>query len=438
MDRSSYRMSSSTLTLETLLHFINTLYDNNDKHKHKQEEENITTTEESQSQEQEQEQEQNHIEPLNIGFLKEPKHFPEPFDQLMKFGSDSIKRCGVLDSFKDRGIVHQISLMSSLLFCLDERLLGTNKKDQFYGVKQLVEKILLDISQKDLFRRFGYNKYYWKKSDLSTGIRNCVANPMTLHFLSQYFSINLFILQFHTGKIQTVYSTETYNRFRKSIVLVGHGEDRFEPLINQNARLWNRGDPLIEAMLSSFKDSLVRPVLRKSLGEQPVTIGEADLSQYLGDYVVPKDSEESSSHTSDDSGENLYSNLKQKPNAFEEESDSEQDQDQEQQKQQPQQQPQQQQQQQQQQQEDQSDSEYEEQMLTKTNDKDIFVKPKVNQESESESESESEEEIVISMKMTLKQLQEIAVERKISLSSGTLKNGKKRMKTKKQLLVDLM
>ncbi|CAH6421391.1 Hypothetical protein KVN_LOCUS247 [uncultured virus] len=168
-------------------------------------------------------------ESKNINDL--PENLKAIFDPFIK----EIKRFGVLHKLKNKDI--NVSLFFSILFCLDDTFSENTIEEQEYKILKLRDKLLLDLSSKDLFNNFNYKQNGWKNKDLRDAIKDFKNNKMILRYLSDYFNINIMLLNINEDKIYSIYGGEIFNIFKVNIFLVFY-EETFEPLIFNEKKQW--------------------------------------------------------------------------------------------------------------------------------------------------------------------------------------------------------
>jgi hypothetical protein len=358
--------------------------------------------------------------PLNINSMKIVVNLPEPFKSIIDLEpNNSIKRYGVLESYREGDNNYTLSLFSSIMLCIDQSIISADKKNQFYSCKQMIEKILLDYSQQNLFSKYSYfSKYKWKKQELYQQIKSFQSNNNVMMFLTDYFCVNIFIFDLKTSKIIAIYPTDEFCKFRKIIILIGHLNGSFEPLVKNEDYFWTYRDSVIKAITTSpsFTNLIIRPQMKPLINEPEFTVGTENLLSYLmhteqDKKIKNKNDTEIIPESHSDFSE-LFSNLKLKKNTYEED-DSESikyfsDKD------------------------DHQETEYEEESLKKDDMTDIFYKANLTDTSLSAPILNKNKNIKINMKLTLKQLQEIAIDHKISIKGNT------KLKNKQQLYDDLI
>jgi len=93
------------------------------------------------------------------------------------------------------------------------------KDQQIQCIKKFVDKLLLDISAQDLFKKFNYDLYDWKKSELVDEIKKYNFGKRIIKFLADYLHLNIWILNYETDEINLSYCNNKINKFRDNLIL---------------------------------------------------------------------------------------------------------------------------------------------------------------------------------------------------------------------------
>jgi hypothetical protein len=354
-----------------------------------------------------------------------PKTLKNIFDPFIT----DMKRVGVLPN---KNKVTNVSLLYSILYCIKTDFLDLSNAEKINCIEAFTNKMLTDFGGKNLYKKYKYNELGWKKNEFIETLDKYKNNILTLRFLSEYLSINLFLLNMNEDKIYAIYPEKEYNVFKPSIFLSFY-DNIFEPIIYNNQHIWrNEYDPLRKLINIDKKYIGILNGDFKNEIEKVFVIGSEDLSKYLPNkeedeeiIIVKMEVDEkkkdevnndieihaknddhhnkNNKHKNDDK-DNNYDEVYIKDAVIESEiyiNDVE---------------------------------ETEIDIQTAKNDKDIFYTSK-KQDIE-----ESDDDIIASINKTMKlnDLQTIAKKFGIDVANGKYKNGKLKMKTKNELFDDVV
>ena len=144
---------------------------------------------------------------------------------------------------------NNISLLASILFCLDEDFITLDNAEQEFYIKTLNKKIISDIVN----RNFKIKNI--SKQMLITNLKNKKAsNELDIYIYASYFNVNIFTFDFLTKNIVLYYKEEEYNIYKKNIFLSKY-ENLFNPLVykNNNGSVFKYNSSILEDILYSSK-----------------------------------------------------------------------------------------------------------------------------------------------------------------------------------------
>lgn len=142
-----------------------------------------------------------------------------------------------------------ISLLTSILFCIDEDFCTLSITEQDFYIKTLNKKIISDIVN----RNFKIKNI--SKQMLITNLKNKkVSNELDIYIYASYFNINIFTFDFLTNSIVSYYQEEEFNVYKKNVFLSKH-EFQFNPLVykNNNGSIFKYNSSILEDILYSSK-----------------------------------------------------------------------------------------------------------------------------------------------------------------------------------------
>lgn len=205
----------------------------------------------------------NHLSDSHFNILKhgEDKSFsdlPKKLKSIFEPFIPDIKRTGVLKSiddlskFKKSSSNINLSLISSILYCFKQDYSELENEDKITCVKKITDKFLIDIRSEKLFTKYKYKDIGWKKKELVDALKEYKNNLMVLRFLSEYFSVNIFLLNVSEDKIFAMYSEDNFNIFKSSIFLTLF-EEVFEPISYKDKYIWDYDSEPLKKLINVDK-----------------------------------------------------------------------------------------------------------------------------------------------------------------------------------------
>ena len=166
------------------------------------------------------EQEKELYKKLDFGNTQSFIFLENEFNEILNKYSLNLLRYGTINNAKViNDIEFNISLYFSLLLGIYDEFKSLPRDQQILCIKKFVEKLLLDISAQDLFKKFNYESYDWKKSELVDEIKKYNFGKRIIKFLSDYLHLNIWILNYETDEINLAYCNNKINKFRDNIIL---------------------------------------------------------------------------------------------------------------------------------------------------------------------------------------------------------------------------
>ena len=152
----------------------------------------------------------NEHEVINI-----PKKLDDLFDNLL------------CDNYYLYGIsINLVSFLNSLLYILLSEFKFKNKKDQHQFSEQLKINLVKELPL--YFKNNKYNKLGFKRQDMETNIENNIFENAELHYLSDYYSINLIIIDYYKF---TYHTGTNYNDSNNNVIVIKYN-DIYLPMIH--------------------------------------------------------------------------------------------------------------------------------------------------------------------------------------------------------------
>lgn len=129
------------------------------------------------------------------------------------------------------------SLIRSIIFSISEdfRSYNTNQQSSYYSI--LKNKLMDDLDH--LYKILNYKSINIKKCELVKYIRDDIFNKVSLKYISDYFNINIFIID---GENQKIYLTGTSNFkiiVHKPSIFLYYNNDEIKPITIFDKFIWN-------------------------------------------------------------------------------------------------------------------------------------------------------------------------------------------------------
>jgi hypothetical protein len=152
----------------------------------------------------------NEHEVINI-----PKKLDNLFDNLL------------CDNYYLYGIsIHSVSFINSLLYIILSDFKFKNNEEQKKFSVQLKDNLINDIGI--YFKKNKYSKNGFKKSLMEENIENNIFECAELHYISDYYNINLVVLDYYKF---TYYTGSNYNESNNNVIIIKYN-DIYLPLIH--------------------------------------------------------------------------------------------------------------------------------------------------------------------------------------------------------------
>lgn len=221
------------------------------------------------------------IDKASFQSIQEIKFLPPKLAQIFKINSTKYLHAGCLRSVTIRNGKHQtnlqISLLSSIITCFHASFSTMPVVNQSTFIQKLFERLRIDSSGSK-FTQFGYNKKYkWHKTEIETELLKCSYDGKVLKYLSDYFHINIFVLDLERD--QLYYPGDEYIPFKNTIFVLKFADGTFEPISTQNIKVFSTQNQIInEIRENPDYVSVLNLGDKMSIGIEEI---EEDLKQYI-------------------------------------------------------------------------------------------------------------------------------------------------------------
>ena len=336
---------------------------------------------------------------LKSGEMESLQHVPDKLNELLDPHHNNMFRYGIRSTTRKRNIIHNISMINSILSCVKNDFINT-LEDQ----KQLYIDNFIDTIIEDYIKR-KHEPIYWKdgygiesmkitKTNIMKSMKTYQNDPSVLQLISTYLCVNIYILNVSSQSINVVYSGKKLNQYCMSII-ISTIDNYYEPVFYQEHKLLPYDNELIQQLLSYHKNNIKRmiPYKEKTLYKQ-VEFGPEDLNKYISEIEETDDDKTKSN--------NEYTEINDTHD------------------------------------EDDNEGEFDDGLTVTENELDS---PKSDKRAAGlfyKKNTKSPETVPISLKLKLAELQKIAKKHKINIKAGHSKNGKVKFKTKAKLYDEIV
>jgi hypothetical protein len=141
---------------------------------------------------------------------------------------------------------HNVSLISSILYCLYLNYTNMIDENKEKFIKKLIEKMASEVYIK--FTEFEFSKMKWKKNDIVENINNNIYDYKVLKYLSDYFVINIFIIK--NNKLYFC-GGNNFIQFRKNI-FVELKDEIYNPIFSEYKKVFSLSDVVIQNIINNL------------------------------------------------------------------------------------------------------------------------------------------------------------------------------------------
>lgn len=188
------------------------------------------------------------------------------FGGLLSNYNCQLARCGSIiyessDSDSDNEDEENLSLISSLMTIIKPSFRTFTYEQQLLNIRKLNEKLVHDFNSQNIFSFFDYSKYGLTKQNVFNDIKNHANNKIVLKFLSDYFCFNIWILFHDTNEIYMSYANNKCNTYRKNIILFYNSETQvYQPIckLDLETFIFEHDDELITHLYDNI--NMVNPI----------------------------------------------------------------------------------------------------------------------------------------------------------------------------------
>ena len=163
-------------------------------------------------------------------------NFPKEFNELL---GDKFYRLGITQKIDNKNVSFYTSLLS--LLC-----------DEYVSLMESEENAYITNLHNKMNEYINANPDLNIKLGLKRPLFSYNVNVLLLELLVNIFSINMLILDFKTLEIYTVFQTDIMNPW-KPFLLFGKYENNWEPIKNNDKKLFSYNDSIIKKILTNIQ-----------------------------------------------------------------------------------------------------------------------------------------------------------------------------------------
>lgn len=155
------------------------------------------------------------------------------FNKFKDIFYESFYRYGVYDKDDDN---NNISLINSIIYCIDNNYFSKSEDEIKKSISLLIScmyNFFKDNNDDNLIKH--YDDIFKNKN---------YDNPFLLEFICIFLKINIFIFDFKTECISSVYYKDFYNPWRPNI-FIAKFDNFWEPIVTQKNSLFNFSDKIL-------------------------------------------------------------------------------------------------------------------------------------------------------------------------------------------------
>ena len=211
------------------------------------------------------------------------KNLPDPLNHIIDELSDqNLFRIGTKHENLINNKKCETSLYWSFLTCIIPNFYEKFVEDRINYINKLVIKFVFEINTTSLYKDNKYVKLGWKKSNLIKNIQTCTIPEIVLQFLSDYFSLNIFVLNTDKGVVHSFFKENDLNKYKKNIFLLSIN-NRYEPIFMNNKSIFDFEDLIYKVIIDHNKNLIRCPNIDLSSNRsiKLFRIGPENLDKYL-------------------------------------------------------------------------------------------------------------------------------------------------------------
>lgn len=223
------------------------------------------------------------FEYLKYGDCKNINDFPLKLKKIFDPFIKDLKRHGVKKTIDND---MNISLYFSILWQIIPDYNKFDSKEQLSYVTKMRDKLVINISNDDIFKSAGYDTLNWNKKDIINSLVQFKNNKLIIKLIADYLNTNIFILNISEDRIYTISGNGFFDLFRTNLFLI-YNDEVFEPLNYNNCYTIKYNTELMKKLINV--DSNLITLIDANLNKNEnigFKIKFIDLQPYL--RMIPK------------------------------------------------------------------------------------------------------------------------------------------------------
>lgn len=171
------------------------------------------------------------------------------FDPFVK---DFIRHGSKKTYTSEENMTFYYCIMRSLIPKFDD----FDESTQASYIKTLKEKLIAYVSNTEIFKMNNYEKMQWNKKSVTTSLLHYKVTKLILKLITDYFNINIFILNIVEDKLYVVSNNDHFDMFRYNIFLTLNN-DTFESMTYFNESLLSFNNEIAKKIITVHKHLLI-------------------------------------------------------------------------------------------------------------------------------------------------------------------------------------
>lgn len=189
----------------------------------------------------------NKISDLKFQDIQKINFLPRNLSRIFENNNHKYLHIGVLKQFSDRD-TRNISVFSAILSSLRQVFSKQTISNQSHILSTLMDRLQKEIMGSK-FKYFGYNKFKWEQEFIKESIDKCNSNKQVLRYISDYFHINIFVLDIENDEL--IFCSDKYVPYKKHIFLLKFKENNFEPFVMEHSKCFTNDDIPVKCVLKN-------------------------------------------------------------------------------------------------------------------------------------------------------------------------------------------
>lgn len=221
-----------TLTLDTVLQYVETYQNQNINNKHINDHDVINNS------------------PIGVYDSYSANTFPHNLGNMFGDFSNHLVRSGTPGIWIYKKQPINISLLFSILYSIKPDFKELVFDKQTLYLENLISKSCSDLSSEKLFTKFNYRSMGLTRKSIINDIRSYSNSLPVIKYMSDYFNINIILINFDDNNIQAIYTENIMNYFKPTIMLV-YTQDYYEYLSYKGQTIFTYNDKLLQYLLTT-------------------------------------------------------------------------------------------------------------------------------------------------------------------------------------------